>query len=97
MDARPPRSTRPKNGPHALIPCCHGTVYADSRDGLRATVDSSNAILDRLRRIDGVTVASIQGRWADLRFNAIRLPDVTSVLVPTTSWRARAAHRGRLW
>ena len=97
MDAKRQSPDSPMNGPNAFIPCCHGVVYTVSCDRLGARVDPSNAILGRLKKIAGVKVEGVRGRWADLVFPPIRLPDVTSVLVPTTSWRARAAHRGRLW
>ena len=91
-----PQPRRRTNSPKALIPCCHGTVYTLSPDRLGAIADSSNAVLGQLRRIDGVKVEQIRGRWAYLNFPPIRLPDVTSVMVPDSSWRARAAHRGRI-
>jgi hypothetical protein len=97
MDSRPTRHSRRNNSPVALIPCCHGTVYTLSRDRLGAIVESSDAILGRLKRIDGVKVEQVRGRWADLNFPPIRLPDVTAVMVPDSSWRAQAAHRGRIW
>ena len=96
MDAHSPRPARPKNSPHALIPCCHGSIYTVSPDRLGALVDASPAILGRLQQIGGVKVEGVRGRWANLLFTPIRLPDVASVTVPNSSWRARAACRGRI-
>jgi len=97
MVAIPPLRHYPPNSTHALIPCCHGTVYTVSQNRLGAIADSSDEVLGRLKKITGVKVEQIRGRWADLTFPPLRLPDVTSVMVPETSWRARAAHRGRIW
>jgi hypothetical protein len=96
MVARPARPARPTNSPRALIPCCHGSIYTVSPDRLGAIVDSSDAILGRLKKIAGVKVEGVRGRWADLVFPPIRLPDVASVMVPNSSWRAHAAYRGRI-
>ena len=90
------------NGDKATIFCCYGIVYTIADKVLGADVDSVDEILDRLRRIDGVKVTEVCGGVGNIMFPALRLPEVTSVLVPLDSVRAPAAmaivaHRGRIW
>lgn len=84
----------------AAICCCHGTVYASDGNMLSVVVDMAYEIIGRLLEIDGVVVVSLRGRWCDLECPPLRLPEVTRILVPLDSARARAAmsrpayHRG---
>ena len=101
MKSRMKRPVRRMNRKSAMIPCCHGLVYTVTDKVLGANVDSADEILDRLRRIDGVQVVEVRGGVGNLMFPTLRLPDVTSVLVPVDSVRAPAAlaiaaHRGRI-
>lgn len=85
----------------ATIFCCYGIVYTITDKVLGADVDSVDEILDRLRRIDGVKVTQVRGGVGNIMFPALRLPEVTRVLVPLDSVRAPAAmsiaaHRGRI-
>jgi hypothetical protein len=96
------RRMRRTNGDKAAIFCCYGIVYTVADKVLGADVDSVDEILDRLRRIDGVKVTEVRGGVGNIMFPALRLPEVTSVLVPLDSVRAPAAmaivaHRGRIW
>jgi hypothetical protein len=89
-------------GDRATIFCCYGFVYTIAGKVLGAEVEAIDEILSRLRRIDGVKVTGVRGGVSNLRFPAIRLPEVTRVLVPLDSaWApaalAAAAHRGRIW
>ena len=89
------------NGDKATIFCCYGIVYTLADKVLGADVDSVDEILDRLRRIDGVTVTEVRGGVGNIVFPALRLPEVTRVLVPLDSARAPealvvAAYRGRI-
>ena len=89
-------------GDRATIFCCYGFVYTIADKVLGAEVEAVDDILERLRRIDGVKVTEVRGGVGNLRFPALRLPEVTSVLVPLDSVRApaalaAAAHRGRIW
>ena len=102
MKSRLKRPMRHTNGAKAMIPCCHGVIYTITDKVLGADVDSAAEILDRLRRIDGVKVVEVGGDVGNLMFPTLRLPDVTSVLVPLDSARAPAAiaiaaQRGRIW
>ena len=88
-------------GDRATIFCCYGIVYTIADKVLGAEVDAVDEILGRLRRIDGVKVTEVRGGVGNLRFPAIRLPEVTSVLVPLDSaWAPEAlviaAYRGRI-
>ena len=96
------RRMRRTNGDKATIFCCYGIVYTIADKVLGADVDSVDEILDRLRHIDGVKVTEVRGGVGNIMFPALRLPEVTSVLVPLDSVRAPAAmaivaHRGRIW
>jgi hypothetical protein len=89
-------------GDRATIFCCYGIVYTIADKVLGAEVEAIDEILGRLRRIDGVKVTEVRGGVGNIRFPALRLPEVTSVLVPLDSVRApaalaAAAHRGRIW
>ena len=102
MKSRMKRPVRRTNHKSELIPCCYGNVYLIGTNELRIIADSADNILDRLRKIDGVEVVEFRGRWCDLKCPPLRLPDVTSVLVPLDSRLASsapviAAHRGRIW
>jgi len=95
------RRMRRTNGDKATIFCCYGIVYTIADKVLGADVDSVDEILDRLRRIDGVKVTEVRGGVGNITFPTLRLPEVTSVLVPLDSVRAPAAmaivaHRGRI-
>lgn len=95
------RQRRRTNGDKAMIFCCHGVVYTVADGVLGAEVDSADEILDRLRQIPGVKVVEVRGGIGNLMFPALRLPEVTSVLVPLDSVRAPealviAASRGRI-
>lgn len=90
------------DGKAKMIPCCYGVVYTIGTNELRIIAYSADNIIDRLRKIDGVVVVELRGRWCDLKCPPLRLPDVTSVLVPldsrlASSAPAIAAHRGRIW
>ena len=100
MKSRLKRPSRRTSVTKAMIPCCYGVVYTVADNSLGIIADSADEILDRLRKIDGVEVVELRGRWCDLKCSPLRLPDVTSVLVPLDSSRAPkafAAHRGRIW
>ena len=102
MKSQLKRRMRRTNGDKATIFCCYGIVYTIADKVLGADVDSVDEILDRLRRIDGVKVTEVGGGVGNIMFPALRLPEVTSVLVPLDSVRAPAAmaivaHRGRIW
>jgi len=102
MKSRLKRSVTRTNIKRAMIPCCYGIVYTIADKVLGADFDSVDEILDRLRRIDGVKVVEVRGGVGNLMFPALRLPEVTRVLVPLDSVRAPAAmavvaHRGRIW
>ena len=95
------RQGRRTNGDKAMIICCYGVVYAITDKVLGAEVDSADEILDRLRQIPGVKVVEVRGGVGNLMFPALRLPEVTSVLIPLDSVRAPealviAATRGRI-
>ena len=101
MKSRLKRPVPRVSGPNETIFCWHGMVYHTADDSLSIIADSADQILDRLRKIDGVVVVGVRGRWCDLECPPLRLPDVTSVLVPLNSVRARkavaaAAYRGRI-
>jgi hypothetical protein len=100
MKSQLKRRMRRTNGDKATIFCCYGIVYTITDKVLGAEVDSVDEILDRLRRIDGVKVIKVRGGVGNLMFPAIRLPEVTRVLVPLDSaWAPRAlaaAARGRI-
>ncbi len=87
-------------GDRATIFCCYGIVYTIADKVLGAEVEAIDEILSRLRRIDGVKVTEVRGGVGNLRFPALRLPEVTRVLVPLDSaWAPRAlaaAARGRI-
>ncbi len=96
------RRMRRTKGDRAMIFCCYGIVYTITDNVLGADVDSVDEILCRLRRIDGVKVTEVRGGVGNIMFPALRLPEVTRVLVPRDSaWApqalALAAHRGRIW
>ena len=98
LKRRMPRTNHHK----ATIFCCYGFVYTIADKVLGAEVEAVDEILERLRRIDGVKVTEVRGGVGNIRFPALRLPEVTSVLVPLDSVRApaalvAAAHRGRIW
>lgn len=102
MKSRSKRRLHRTNGGAGKIPCCYGVVYTSGTNELRIVVDSADNILDRLRKIDGVEVVEFRGRRCDLKCPPLRLPDVTSVLVPLDSRLASsapviAAQRGRIW
>ena len=102
MKSKLKRSARHRNSNKATIFCCHGVVYTVTDKVLAANVDSADEILNRLRRIDGVTVTGVRGGVGNIVFPALRLPEVTRVLVPLDSARAPealvvAAYRGRIW
>ena len=102
MKSRMKRPMRRMNRKSARIRCCHGLVYTVTDKVLGATTDSADEILDRLRKIDGVRVVKVRCDLTDLQFPALRLPEVTKVLVPLNSaWApaamAIAAQRGRIW
>jgi hypothetical protein len=95
------RQRRHTNGDKAMIFCCHGVVYTITDKVLGAEVEAIDEILSRLRRIDGVKVTEVRGGVGNLRFPALRLPEVTRVLVPLDSaWAPEAlviaASRGRI-
>jgi hypothetical protein len=101
MKSQLKRRMRRRNSAEAMIPCCYGVVYTLTDDTLGIIADSADEILNRLRTIDGVEVLEVRGRWCDLKCPPLRLPDVTSVLVPLDSARApaalaAAAHRGHI-
>ncbi len=101
MKSQLKRRMRRTNRDKATIFCCYGIVYTITDKVLGADVDSVDEILDRLRRIDGVKVTQVRGGVGNIMFPTLRLPDVTSVLVPLDSVRAPAAmaiaaHRGRI-
>jgi hypothetical protein len=101
MKSQLKRRMRRTNGDKATIFCCYGIVYTIADKVLGADVDSVDEILDRLRRIDGVTVTEVRGGVGNIVFPALRLPEVTRVLVPLDSARAPealvlAAYRGRI-
>jgi hypothetical protein len=88
------------NRKSAMIPCCHGLIYTVTDKVLGVIASSAEEILDRLRQIDGVKVVEVDGGLSNLTVPTLRLPDVTSVLVPLDSARAPAAiaaQRGRIW
>ena len=102
MKSQLKRRMRRTNGDKATIFCCYGIVYTIADKVLGADVDSVDEILDRLRRIDGVKVTEVRGGVGNIVFPALRLPEVTRVLVPLDSVRAPrafavAAQRGRIW
>ena len=101
MNSQLKRRMRRTNRDKATIFCCYGIVYTITDKVLGADVDSVDEILDRLRRIDGVKVTDVRDGVGNIMFPTLRLPDVTSVLVPLDSVRAPAAmaiaaHRGRI-
>jgi hypothetical protein len=101
MKSQLKRRMRRTNSDRATIFCCYGIVYTIADKVLGAEVDAVDEILGRLRRIDGVKVTEVRGGVGNLRFPAIRLPEVTSVLVPLDSaWAPEAlviaAYRGRI-
>jgi hypothetical protein len=88
-------------GDRATIFCCYGFVYTIADKVLGAEVEAVDEILDRLRRIDGVKVVEVRGGVGNIVFPALRLPEVTRVLVPLDSaWAPEtlviAASRGRI-
>ena len=100
--ACPPPVVEPP--PPATVDECELDLNFDTTGAevLGADVDSVDEILDRLRRIDGVTVTEVRGGVGNIVFPALRLPEVTRVLVPLDSARAPealvvAAYRGRFW
>jgi hypothetical protein len=102
MKSQLKRPTSRMSSAKTEIRCCYGVVYTLADRTLGITADSADEIVDRLRQIDGVEVVEFRGRECDLKCPPLRLPDVTSVLVPLDSVRAPAAmaivaHRGRIW
>jgi hypothetical protein len=100
MRSRFKRSVRRTNDTKAMIFCCHGLVYAVTDKVLGAKVELIDGILDRLLQIGGVKVVKVGGGVANVNFPALRLPELTRVLVPLDSaWAPRAlaaAARGRI-
>lgn len=91
MKGKLKRAERPTDDERAMIFCCHGLVYSITEKVLGADVKFVDGILDRLRQIDGVKVVEVCGGVGNLIFPTLRLPDVTSVLVPLDSARALGA------
>lgn len=101
MKSRLKRPAHHMTGAKAMIPCCYGVVYTITDKVLGVIASSADEILDCLRQIDGVKVVEVHGGLSNLTVPTLRLPDVTSVLVPLDSVRAPAAmsiaaHRGRI-
>jgi hypothetical protein len=92
---------RRTNGDRATIFCCYGIVYTITDKVFGADVEAIDEILGRLRRIDGVKVTEVGSGVGNIMFPALRLPEVTRVLVPHDSaWAPEtlviAASRGRI-
>ena len=101
MKSRLKRPAHHMTGAKAMIPCCYGVVYTITDKVLGVIASSADEILDRLRRIDGVKVVEVHGGLTNLTVPALRLPEVTRVLVPLDSaWAPEtlviAASRGRI-
>lgn len=95
------KSSRHRQVSKSTIPCCHGLVYTISNSALGIVAESSSEIVERLRLIEGVKVIEWRGRWCDMTCPPLRLPEITAVLIPLSSARARsislAANLGRNW
>ena len=101
MKSQLKRPVRRTDGTRAMMFCCHGMIYSVTDKVLGVITDSAEEILDRLRRIDGVKVVEVHGGLTNLTVPALRLPEVTRVLVPLDSaWAPEtlviAASRGRI-
>jgi hypothetical protein len=100
MKSKLKRSVRHANNNKAIIFCCHGLVYTVTEKVLGAEVELLDGILDRLLQIGGVKVVKVGDGVANVNFPALRLPELTRVLVPLDSaWAPRAlaaAARGRI-
>jgi len=91
MKIRTEKSVRRARRTNSAICCCHGTVYASARNMLSVVVDTACGIVDRLVEIDGVVVVALRGQWCELECPPLRLLEITHILVPLDSVRARAA------
>jgi hypothetical protein len=100
MKSKLKRSARHRNSNKAMIFCCHGVVYTVTDKVLGAEVELLDGILDRLLQISGVKVVKVGDGVANVNFPALRLPELTRVLVPLDSaWAPMAlaaAARGRI-